>query len=112
MISDVFFLLYTYTDEDDFYTTYSCVSPLCSKWFQLSLALGLPPSLLSFIEKDQPDDMQACFRSSLLNWLQRNYNIEKHGLPTWRRLVEAVDSELGGNDQALASKIAKEHKSQ
>jgi hypothetical protein len=38
-----------------------------------------------------------------------NYDIERHGPPSWRKLVEAVDNPAGGSDHALALKIAKEH---
>ena len=45
----------------------------------------------------------------LLVWLRHSYNIDKHGPPTWRRLVEAVDNDAGGNNRALAKKIASNH---
>ena len=45
----------------------------------------------------------------LLVWLKHSYNVDKHGPPTWRRLVEAVDKEAGGNNHALAEKIASNH---
>ena len=31
------------------------------------------------------------------------------GKPTWRRLVEVVEDPVGGNDPALAQKIARDH---
>ena len=38
------------------------------------------------------------------------YNqVERFGKPTWRRLVEAVKDPVGGNNHALAQKIAAEH---
>ena len=35
--------------------------------------------------------------------------VEKFGKPTWRRLVEAVKDHVGGNNCALAQKIATDH---
>ena len=35
--------------------------------------------------------------------------VEKFGMPTWKRLVEAVGDKMGGNNPALALTIAKEH---
>ena len=35
--------------------------------------------------------------------------VERFGKPTWRRLVEAVEDRVGGNNHALALKIAAEH---
>ena len=35
--------------------------------------------------------------------------VEKFKKPTWRRLVEAVEDKEGGNNPALAQKLAREH---
>ena len=35
--------------------------------------------------------------------------VEKFGKPTWRRLVEAVEDHVGGNNCALAQRIARDH---
>ena len=35
--------------------------------------------------------------------------VEKFRKPTWERLVEAVKDDTGGNNPALAQKIAKDH---
>ena len=42
-------------------------------------------------------------------WLRHSYGVDKYGAPTWQRLVEAVDDEAGGNNHALAKKIASNH---
>ena len=53
--------------------------------------------------------MDQAFSEMLLVWLRHSYNVDKHRPPTWRRLVEAVDSDAGGNNHALAKKIASNH---
>ena len=35
--------------------------------------------------------------------------VERFGKPTWRRLVEAVEDRVGGNNPALVQTIAREH---
>lgn len=45
----------------------------------------------------------------LMEWLKCNYNTEKFGMPTWRKVVEVVASSSGASDNALAEKIAKDH---
>ena len=45
----------------------------------------------------------------LLLWLNRQYDVKKHGPPTWRMLVEAVDKKDGGNNHDLAKEIASNH---
>ena len=99
-----------YIDEGDHSTVFISVTSLHSKWYDLCLALGLPPSLLSRIKREQ-HDTEACLREGLVAWLRRSYIIEKHGLPTGRKLVEAIDHPEGGSDHTLALKITEEHKS-
>ena len=45
----------------------------------------------------------------LLLWLNREYDVKKHGPPTWRMLVEAVDRKSGGDNHELAKEIASNH---
>ena len=104
-------IIYDCVDEDIFFQVFTSVSSLCANWHDLCLALGQPPSKLSAIRREQAGDTKACLREGLINWLQRNYNTELHGLPTWRKLVEAVDHPAGGSNHALALEIAEEHKS-
>lgn len=95
-------------DEHDYHDVFTSVSPLSAKWHNLCCALGLTPSQLSQIESDRHVNVEACLRDGLTYWLRENHNTKKHGLPTWRRLVEAVDK----NNHALALKIAKQHNSE
>ena len=75
----------------------------------LGIELGLPVEELDSIRRVYSQDlMQAC-SEMLLVWLRQSYRVDKYGLPTWRRLVEAVDNEAGGNNHALAKKIASNH---
>ena len=39
-------------------------------------------------------------------WLRQSYDFDRFGLPSWRRVVETVDSEAGGNNYVLAQEIA------
>ena len=50
-------------------------------------------------------NMHCCFLSSPFS------QVERFGKPTWRRLVEAVQDPAGGNNLALAQKIAQDHPS-
>ena len=43
------------------------------------------------------------------SWLRGKYNTEMFGPPTWKMLVKAVGASTGGNNMALAEKIAKAH---
>ena len=61
------------------------------------------------IQKAFQQDIAQAFTAVLTKWLRHSYNVKKYGPPTWRRLVEAVDSPAGGNDHALAKKIAEHY---
>ena len=79
-----------------------------NNWFHLCLDLQVSPDDLSSIE-ERGGDPGTCLHRGLTHWLQGDYDTEKHGSPTWRMLVAAVDNPSGGNDSALASDIAKKH---
>ena len=79
---------------------------------QFGIYLGLPQREYNAIQTAFRDDVNRAFSEVLLAWLKHRYNIEKYGPPTWRRLVEAVDSPAGGNNHALAKKIAGHHPSE
>ena len=60
-----------------------------ARWKLLGLNLGISSNSLEVIENDyrRTDDQ---LEAALLQWLKRNYDLDKYGLPSWRRLVEAV----------------------
>ena len=61
------------------------------------------------IQRAFRQDIPQAFTEVLKVFLKHRYNVEKYGPPTWRKLVEAVDSPAGGNNHALAKKIAEHH---
>ena len=68
--------------EDVCFQVFTSVYSVRANWHDVCLALGLPPSLLSAIRTNHPDDVKACLREGLSNWLQRNYNTKLHGFPS------------------------------
>ena len=95
----------SFAGERDFYHVYRELISIKANYYQLGIGLGLPPGELSSIRKGAQDIEQA-FSEVLVAWLK---NVGVLGPPTWRRLVEAVDSPAGGNHPALAMSIAKKH---
>ena len=81
---------------------------MASKWKGVGLALRLHPDTLNTIEADHRD--AASRLSAVLDkWLRKSYDTTTHGLPSWEVLVKAVAHPAGGNDRALADKIARRH---
>ena len=75
-----------------------------SKWEDLGLNLGLSADSLEIIEEDQRLT-KGRVRAVLLKWLQKEYDVDKHGPPLWKVLAEAVRPA----NRALAIKINDRH---
>ena len=95
--------------EDDFHDVYSEVLSLTPDYFKFGIGLGLPLQELEKIRRNFVQNIDQPFTEVLLVWLRHRYDVERHGFPTWRRLVEAVDSPAGGNNHALAKAVASHH---
>ena len=95
--------------EDDFREVYREVVSIQSNYYQFGIELGLPLREMDAIQNAFRQDIPQAFTEVLKVFLKHRYNIQKYGPPTWRKLVEAVDSPAGGNNHALAKKIAKDH---
>ena len=84
------------------------VASLAAEWRGICTALGL----LSEGEIAQACHFapKECLKEVLRRWLKKEYDTDRHGLPTWRKLVEAVAKPAGGSNPAKAGKIAADHK--
>jgi hypothetical protein len=100
-------LIYS-TEEDDFREVFRCTVDLKTYYYELGIEFGLPPQELTAI---QDKTVGNPLTGVLLAWLSQRYDTERYGLPTWRRLVEAVDNPTGGNNHELAKTIASKHTS-
>ena len=87
------------------------VQPLKLVYFALGRSLRLKTADLKLIQQAYPDesDAEQALSDTLEFWLQKKYNAERFGPPTWRMLVEAVDRKAGGNSHELAKEIASNH---
>ena len=99
------------SDENDLSDVSQEVLSINYSYYQLGIALGLPLGELDSIRAASFYNTDQAFCAVLLVWLRQLYDVYRHGPPTWRRLVEAVDSPSGGNNPALALNIASRHPS-
>ena len=83
--------------------------PLTARWKQIGLALRLDPSELKRIEREKRDSAEDCLTEALTLWLNKAYNTERFGEPSWELLARAVAHPAGGNNPALAEEIAKKY---
>lgn len=85
---------------------------VAAKWRSIGIALQLKPDVLQSIDTRYNGDPRACLSWMVMEWLMRNYNVEKFGEPTWQGLLEAVGHPAGGANMALTRRIAMKHKAE
>ena len=81
------------------------VESLSSKWRLLLTKLGTKQNTLDTIKANNTGDVKMCLYEALGEWLKLNYDHQRHGRPSWKRLVKAVS----GIDFALSETITKKH---
>ena len=97
---------YIIIESDDLYEVNSEVVSVAARWKNLGLALRLDPDRLDVIEGENRR-MEDCLTEVLSLWLKKMYDYERVGDPSWQLLARAVGDPVGGNNPALAEKIAK-----
>lgn len=85
------------------------VNSLAGHWDGVACCLGLTKDSVCTIKLKCRGDPSRCLDEVIDNWLKQNYNCDKFGLPSWRRLVSAVADDSGGKNRALAKTIAKKY---
>ena len=100
---------FVYSAEDDTFDVYDEVVSLAGRWLRMCLALRLHPSDQREIVVAHPGSPDECLLAVIIKWLQKGYNYQIRGSPSWRMLVGAVGNPAGGNDCTLAEAIAKRH---
>ena len=96
-------------DEDNLFEVMDEISSLDSRYYDIGMGLRLNLSELDSIEESFHRNPRRALTRVVVAWLQKKYNVQKFGPPTWRMLVKAVDRPAGGNDHNLAKKIAANH---
>ena len=82
------------------------VLDVAAKWKSLGQALRVRPAEMDTISATHNNDPTECLRDVLKAWLQQHYDTRRFGQPSWRMLCQAVHRPVGGNNPALAMKIA------
>ena len=67
--------------------------------------MGLSFKTIRTIKDNNHDDSEDSWNEALMQWILRDYNTEKHGLPSWKSLLKTISRV----DQSLFEKLAKEH---
>ena len=99
------------TGENDLAAVHQAVGSIGANLRPLATRLGLAPGTVDAVMRVYTTGYTLSERMQkiLLEWLRRNYDTERHGLPSWRMLCTVVASEEGGFNWRLASEIAYKH---
>ena len=89
---------------DDIGDVFDEVENLSPKWNLLATKLRLRNHAVENIQLKYSDGMNS-LNETLKEWLKLNYNHQKYGRPSWRRLAEAVWS----LDYRLFEEIVRNH---
>lgn len=95
-------------DEDDLGDILSYLKDAQARCYHIGSALGLKQDILDTIKQESTDHAEALTKI-ITNWLRKNYNFDRFGEPTWKRLAEAMNSSVGGGNTALAMEIVEDH---
>ena len=91
-------------EEGDLPHVYGAVISIAANWKHFGTALGIAPGELDMIQKNHQES-KDCLREVVLSWLKQCYDVNKFGLPTWKRLCAAVRDKAGANNPALATQL-------
>ena len=83
--------------------------PVASSWKTIGRGLRIDSGHLNVIQESNFGKPKDCLSEMLTCWLNRNYNVERFGEPTWRAVVKVVADPAAGDNCSLALSIAGKH---
>ena len=96
-------------DESNLFEVMNELVPMETRYYEIGIGLRLSTYDLDSIESSVHHVSRRALTKVLTAWLQKRYNIQRFGPPTWQMLVAAVNSPAGGNNHTLAKTIALNH---
>ena len=101
-------IIILFTDIRNLFDINTELIPVAGKWRNIGLALRLDDSQLGIIQ-DNNSDVITRLTDMLRQWLNKTYDMERFGQPSWQMLAEAVRRPAGGHNPALAAQIEEKH---
>ena len=104
-------LYYSILDEDNLHDLTRALWTIRSSYYSFGQSLNLERRDLRGIRDRYPmeSDAELALEDVLLLWLEKKYNVAKHGPPTWRMVIKAVNEMCDGSYHELAKKMASNH---
>ena len=91
------------------FSVYREVLALAINWMNVGLMLGLQHSYLKEIRTAYHESPRECLKEALAQWLKQEYDVDRNGLPTWKKMVEVAADPIAGENSALATTLARNH---
>ena len=101
--------LTSHVGQDDHFDILTEMMQVASSWKAIGRGLRINPGRLETIYENNSGKPKECLSEMLTCWLNRNYNVERFGEPTWRAVVKVVAHPAAGDNCALALTIAEQH---
>ncbi len=93
-----------FVDDNDILDVFNYLEGLAPKWKTIGLKLGIPLSRLDVIDSNETNLDHRLMRMSS-DWLSGNYDIDRWGPPTWKKLASVVEK----MNRNVAKEIVKDH---
>ena len=94
---------------EDCFEVESEVMDIVHRWRQFGGALRIRQAKLEEIKAGSGSVPRECLTKTVQEFLNKNYDWQEHGQPSWRQVVIAVGHKAGGSDTELALQIASDH---
>ena len=92
-------------EEEEANTVFKAIQGKAGKYADIGRGFGLAPSTIENIQENHPGDSSEALVEVIKTWIRQDFNTDKYGVPSWRKVVEVI----GGFDKLLAKRIAKAH---
>ena len=104
-------IIIIYADESNLHDLTTALWTIRSNYYSFGRSLNLERTDLRVIHDRYPkeSDAELALEDILLLWLEGKYNVVKHGPPTWRMVIKAVNEMCNGSYHELAKKMASNH---
>ena len=85
--------------------------PVAGSWKAIGMGLRIDSGHLNIIHESNSGRPRECLSETLTCWLNRNYNVERFGEPSWQAVVKVVAHPAAGDNCGLALSIVGNHPS-
>ena len=76
-----------------------------AEWYNIGVHFKIHVNILDQIKKENRSDCDRCLTAMIAEWLKSN----RGDPPTWKKVVAAIASRVGGDNPSEARKIAKDY---